>query len=128
MKTIFLDCSARIPQPKTTDKFHQNAWISPTGDFYGFEGAKHEIAATWIAVFKLGGDDKTLKKGAYFNESWEGYLLKNGWLCIKNLSWLGGPNSSTFKGRNLMTERQKTRLFDYCQQFGYDYEKILAGE
>ena len=127
MKIFKLDTSSQIPEAKSTDTMERNAWIAPNGDFYGFQGAKHEIAAAWIAIFKLGADDKTLKKGQFFNESWEGWLLKQGWLCIKNVSWLGDSRPSTFRCFGC-TEKQKTTVLQYCEKFGYDWQEIIGGE
>ncbi len=129
MKTFHINCpSGEIPDCKESFAFQKNAWISPSGDFYGFKGAKHEIAATYIAVFKLGADGTHLKHGHFFKDSWESYLLRNGWTSIKNLSWIDMRNQpSTFKSREPLTEKQKTTIFDYSEAFGYDYEKLLTG-
>lgn len=126
MKTFYIDCSPVIPEAREQFNFAKNAWISPSGDFYGFKGAEHERAATWIAVFKLGATENTLKKGTFFNQTWEGWLLSQGWFCIKNVNWMGYSEPSTFKSRAFLTEKQKSRLFDYCEAFGYNYEKILG--
>ena len=124
MNTFFLETNHQIPELSPATKRERNAWIAPNGDFYGFGGAKHELAATWISVFKLKANEKTLKKGQYFNESWEGWLLKQGWLCIKNLAWLGDSKPSTFRCFD-WTQKQKDAVFDYCQEFGYDWQEIL---
>jgi hypothetical protein len=124
-QNTYIDCSTQIPTESKTPDFHKNGWISPSGEFYGFDGAKHELAACYISVFKLGGDENTLKKGTYFNEAWEGWLIKKGWCSIKNLSWLGDSKPSSFKYREL-TEKQKTILFDYCEHFGYNWEELTA--
>ena len=127
MKTLYLDTSPKIPEESPVTTLEKNAWIAPNGDFYGFRGGHHERAAMYIAIFKLGADDKTLKRGTYFNEMWEDWLLKQGWVCIKNLSWLGEPSSSTFQCSD-WTEKQKSAVFDYCEAFGYDYEKVFLGK
>lgn len=121
----FIDCQTQIPVESKTPDFHKNAWISPSGDFYGFEGAYHNKAAMYLAIFKLGADDKTLKKGSFFNELWEDWLYKQGWCAVKNLGWLGDAKPSSFKCRDL-TEKQKAILFDYCEKFGYDWEELTA--
>ncbi len=109
----FIDCQPVIPEQETSDSYTKNAWIAPNGDFYGMEGAYHEKSAMYISIFKLGADDKTLKKGTFFNQSWESWLIDQGWVCIKNLAWLGDTKPSTFR-YNELTEKQKTVLFDYC--------------
>jgi hypothetical protein len=122
-----INCLLPIPELEDTDQFEKNAWISPKGEFYGFDGANHLKAAAFIAIFQLGADDKTLKTGTFFNESWEDWLLKQGWCSIKNLEWLGSARPSTFR-YNELTEKQKTVLFDYCEFFGYNWEEIIGEE
>ena len=127
MNTYYLDTSNQIPELSAVSTLEKNAWIAPNGDFYGFSGAKHELAACWIAVFKLGANDKTLQKGTFFNEAWEGWLLKQGWLCVKNTAWLGYEKPSAFRCRE-WTEKQKDAVFDYCEAYGYDWQKVFDGD
>lgn len=127
MIKYFVDCTGDIPEAKETLTFQKNAWVSPSGDFYGFKGAKHLLVATWIAIFKLGATEKSLKHGQFFNDSWDTFLLRQGWISINNLSWLDQRDQpSTFKSREILTEKQKSTIFDYCEAFGYDYEKLVT--
>lgn len=128
MKIINLDFSNQIPQEIPVESFQRNGWICPRGNFYGFEGAKHERAACYLAIFKCGADDKTLKKGTYFNQCWESWLIKEGWICVKNLAWLGDSKPSVFKYHYKDAAcPQKETVFEYCQDFGYDYEEVFCG-
>jgi len=99
-----------------------NAWISPKGDCYFFEGAKHLRVATYIGICILGIDPANLKKGTYFNECWDGRLLNLGWLSIANLSWLSCEKEEPkFKYKNELSQKQRDVLFDYCQKHGFEY-------
>lgn len=126
MKIINLDFSNQIPEEKPAESFQRNAWVAPNGDFYGFSGAKHERAACYLSIFKLGANENTLSKGTYFNEAWEGWLLKQGWICVKNLAWLGDSKPSIFKRIKDWTCPQKETIFEYCQSLGYDYEELVG--
>lgn len=125
MKIIQLTFDGKIPEEFHAETFERNAWIAPNGDFYGFSGAKHEIVAAYLAVFKCKATENSRKKGRYFNQSWEGWLLEHGWMCVNNLSWLGDSRPSTFRG-NDVTSRQKDAVFDYCEHFNYDYDKLFG--
>jgi hypothetical protein len=129
MKKINIIFQDKIPQEIPDANFEYNAWIAPNGDFYGFSGAKHEIAATYLAVFKCGANENSRKKGRYsksgFDQSWESWLLSQGWMCVKNLSWLGDCRKSTFRGDDV-TRRQKDTVFDYCEHFNYDYDEVFG--
>jgi hypothetical protein len=129
MTINFIDCTNKIPELKNSEKMTENAWIAPNGDFYGMEGAKHHITAIYIAVFVLGKDETVLNHGTYFRDSFESYLLKNGWICLKNTSWFtGNSDISTFRMHHELTEKQKTVLFDYSEYFGFNYEKLLSDD
>lgn len=91
----YIDCKPKIPTKEKTKGFNKNCWIGPKGDVYCFEGAHHEIVAAYIGCFILNLTDDPREKGKFFNQSWEGYLLKQGWVCIKNLSWLAGEYEFT---------------------------------
>ena len=121
---IFIDCNRLIPEESVVDSLSLNLWISPHGKIYCIDGAFHEKSAQFIAIIHLGANEKTLKKGTYFNESWEGWLLKQGWCNVKNLSWLGVEKPSTFSA-NQLTEKQKTVLFDYCEKFNFDWKEMI---
>lgn len=107
-----------------------NAWIGPNGDYYGFEGAKHVIAATYISVYILNKDKSVLKKdGKFFKDSFDSYLLRNGWLEIKDISWLaGGDIKPQLFNRKSLTQKQMDSLFSYCESFGIDYQKLTNKE
>ena len=38
-QNTYIDCSTQIPTESKTPDFHKNGWISPSGEFYGFDGA-----------------------------------------------------------------------------------------
>lgn len=98
---------------------HGNCWISPEGDYYGFVGAKHLFAATYISIYVLGNtDDSVLKKGQFFSEQWDTYLRKLGWAELKDISWLtgGGPAITVFC-RNELTQKQRDVIFDISLVF-----------
>lgn len=126
---FYIDCKPKIPKKEKTKEFTQNCWISPKGEFFCFEGAYHETAAAYIGCFVLHNTVDPREKGTFFNQSWESYLLKQGWVCIKNLSWLAGEDrKSIFKHHHEYTEKQKTAIFDYCEFFGYDYQQVIETE
>jgi len=125
MKIKCLNFSTQIPVEETTEEFQKNCWISSNGEVWTFPGAKHSIAATYIVIFFLKLDDSVLRKGTFFNETFEGYLLRIGWVAIKNMSWLtGGADKSIFSGGNF-SERQKSAIFSYCEFFKMDYQEML---
>lgn len=127
MKLISLDFSNQIPEEIPTESFQRNGWIAPNGIFYGFEGARHEKAACYLAIFKCGANENSIRKGKYFNQGWESWLIERNWVCVKSLAWLGSSKPATFSRRN-WTCPQKETIFEYCQDFGHDYEELFCGE
>lgn len=100
---------------------HLNAWVSPSGDFYGFSGSKHLRVATYIAIVLLNIHPDDLRKGTYFNESFDSRLLSLGWLEIKDTSWLDGDIDPKFSIATLVTQKQMDVIFDYCEKHGIEY-------
>lgn len=123
MKKFELDFH-KIENPETikknlTEFKFGNSWISPEGDYYGFNGAKHFFAATYISIYVLGNtDDSVLKKGQFFSEQWDTYLRKLGWAELKDISWLtGGPQETTVFHRKELTQKQIDVIFDIDKVF-----------
>lgn len=125
MRYKFTD--SQIPEKVKTKEFRRNAWIAPNGDFYGFSGAEHHRFAAWIAVFEEGGDENTLEKGKFFKEIWDDWLLVKGYLAIKDASWMGCKSTALFFNKNL-TQKQLNTLFDYCECFNINYNKLINGQ
>lgn len=124
MKLYFVNCEPTVPKIKKILRFPNelNAWVSPDGDCYFFEGAKHLRVATYIGICILGIDPATLKKGTFFNECWDGRLLNLGWLSICNLSWLSDKQESPkFNHKKELTQKQRDVTFDYCEKHGFEY-------
>jgi hypothetical protein len=112
MNLHVVNCKPEFPEVKKVKCFpnHLNAWVSPEGNAYFFEGAKHLRVATYICIVILDIDPATLKKGTYFNECWDGRLLNLGWLSIANLSWLSEKEESPrFRHKNDLTQGQHCR-------------------
>ena len=123
MKYFSFDFSEEIPKinkEKTMPDF-KNAWISPSGDYYGIDGAKHLRAATYICIFLLNITPDDLKKGTYFHESFDTRLLSLGWLEIIDASWLGYGDNTRFVNNQELTQSQMDAVFDYCEKHGIEY-------
>ena len=106
-----------IPNLIKTKDWFKNAWISPKGDFYGFSGAKHLVAASYIAIMVLGKDESVLNHGKFFKETFDGYLSKNKWIEIKDTSWLDDIDKVTIIGEP--NQKQLDVIFDYRMHFGW---------
>jgi len=92
--------------------FTLNSWIAPNGDFYGFDGAKHLLAANAIAIFVLNKDQSVLNHGVYFKDGFDSYLLKNGWAEVKDTSWMSGVKDTKIIHRKDLTQKQIDTIFD----------------
>jgi len=104
---------------------YKNSWVDPSGNFYGFEGAKHLITATYLCVIKLGINPDDLKKGTFFNEQFDSRLLSLGWLEIKDVSWLGSTSKPKFQYKYELTQAQQNIVFDYCEKHNLDFKEII---
>lgn len=130
IKNLILD---NLHDPKCVDVSvynKPNGWISPNGDYYGFDGAKHTTAAAYIGIYILNKDQSDLRPpGKFFKDSFDSYLLRNGWLEIKDISWLSGGNvhPELFHGKEL-TQKQLDFLFSYCETFNLDYKELTENE
>ena len=123
---IYVDTSFKIPELVDTQEFKLNGWVSPDGVFYGIEGAKHLLVATFIGICVLMKDESVLNHGKYFKDSWDSYLRRNKWMEIKDTSWIDGEkNVQIFGGR---TQKQLDTLFDYCLAMDVDYKKLIEDE
>ena len=119
---------AEIPEKVKTKEFFKNAWIAPNGTFYGFDGAKHLYFASWIAIFVEGADENSLKKGVYFNQTWDGWLHKKGYIEVKDTTWLDSSSGGVEVFGGPFTQKQRDVLFDYSEYFKIDYKKLVEGK
>ena len=135
MDTFFIKTedtkTPNIPDLKIAEDLTKNAIISPEGDFYGMDGSYHELTARYIFIMVLGLHPNLIKKGTFFKESYEGHLRKNGWIIIKDVSWIT-DSAKTLKhqqpkifGEENATKRQIDRLFDYDEKFGTKFSKLV---
>lgn len=123
MKYYIIDNSGEIPdliESKEIPK-EKNAWVSPQGDLYTFEMARHLINATYLAIFKLGLEPKDLRKGEYFKESFDSRLLSLGWIEIKDSSWFDESLKTQFFSNKKATQKQMDIIFDFCEKHKITY-------
>lgn len=123
MNYYSFDFSEEIPKinkEKSMPDF-KNSWISPIGDYYGIDGAKHLRAATYICIFLLDIGPDNLRKGTYFNETFDSKLLSLGWIQIIDTSWLGFSNEPKFVSNYEPTQSQLNIVFNYCEKHGIEY-------
>jgi hypothetical protein len=117
-----------VPTMKKTEKFHTNGWISPKGDFYGFDRSLHLAAARYISIFILNKDLSALKPPSqFFKDGFDSYLKRNKWLEVKDLYWIGnGTDGLKIFGNP--NQKQLDTLFDYCEFFKIDFNKLIGKE
>ncbi len=125
IRNLILENLADPKNVAASDYNKPNAWVSPDGDYYGFSGGKHVIAANYISIYILGKDDSVLDNTRkFFKDSFDSYLLRNGWLEIKDISWLtGGEISPEFFYKGELTQKQLDIAFCYCNVFNLDFQQ-----
>ena len=124
MKTYFeFDFTDEIPVINKRSKLPDslNAWISPDGKFYGIEGSKHLRAATFLCIFNLNIGPDDLRKGTYFNETFDSKLLSLGWMQVMDSYWLTGSKNPRFIHTKEASQAQVDIVWDYCEKHNLDY-------
>ncbi len=121
MKTFIMDMTPQIPVAFPSESIEaRQAWISPRGDVYAFDGAHHAKVATWIACFVENATKDTLKHGKFFRDSFDSWIMKKGYAKITDTRWIGGDSVDLAPGRGGITQAQLDRIFDYDGAHGTD--------
>lgn len=99
--------------PNRTDKYEDETWISPNGEFYFGHG--HSYEANTICEF-IYGDTNTLLN--------DDFLIKNGWIKTTTVLFLWNLYYDEYT-KKFITQKQYDALFDWCKVHNKKFPKNI---